>query len=60
MLAGNNLWVANTQGQIYRVSPGEGSSSLFQTVKSPISLAPVVANSTLYVLDDDGTIHAYR
>ena len=60
VLAGNNLWVANTQGQIYRVSPGEGSSSLFQTVKSPISLAPVVANSTLYVLDDDGTIHAYR
>ena len=60
VLAGSNLWVANTQGQIYRVSPGEGSASLFQTVKSPISLAPVVANSTLYVLDDDGTIHAYR
>ncbi len=60
VLAGNQLWVGNSQGQIYRVSPGEGSASLFQSVKAPISLAPVVANSTLYVLDDDGTIHAYR
>ena len=60
VLAGNALWVANSQGQIYRVSPGEGTSSLFQTVKAPISLAPVVANNTLYVLDDDGVIHAYR
>jgi outer membrane protein assembly factor BamB len=60
VLAGNTLWVANSQGQIYRVSPGEGTSSLFQTVKAPISLAPVVANNTLYVLDDGGVIHAYR
>ena len=60
VLAGNQLWVANTAGQIHRVSPGEGSMTLFQTIKAPISLAPVVANSTLYVLDDDGTIHAYR
>ena len=60
VLAGNNLWVANSLGQIVRVSPGEGSASVFQTVKSPISLAPIVANGTLYVLSDDGTIHAYR
>lgn len=60
VLAGNQLWAANSLGQIYRVSPGEGSAALFQTVKAPISLAPVVANSTLYVLDDSGTIHAYR
>jgi outer membrane protein assembly factor BamB len=60
VLAGSQLWVGNSDGKIYRVSPGEGSASLFQTVKAPISLAPVVANSTLYVLDDDGVIHAYR
>jgi hypothetical protein len=28
--------------------------------KSPISLAPVVANQVLYVLDDDGRITAYK
>ena len=60
VLAGSQLWVANSLGQIYRVSPGEGSSTLFQDVNAPISLAPVVANNTLYVLDDDGVIHAYR
>ena len=26
----------------------------------PISQAPIVANNTLYVLDEGGTIHAYR
>ena len=60
VLAGSQLWVGNSDGMIYRVSPGEGSANLFKTVKAPISLAPVVANSTLYVLDDGGTIHAYR
>jgi outer membrane protein assembly factor BamB len=60
VLAGSQLWVGNSDGKIYRVSPGEGSASLFKTVKAPISLAPVVANNTLYVLDDDGMIHAYR
>ena len=60
VLAGSQLWVGNSEGQIYRVSPGEGSATVFQDVKAPISLAPVVANNTLYVLDDDGVIHAYR
>lgn len=60
VLAGNQLWVANSEGQIWRVSVGEGSASLFQTVKSPIAQAPVVANNTLYVLDEGGVIHAYR
>ena len=60
VLAGNQLWVANTEGQIWRVSVGEGAASLFQTVKSPISQPPVVANDTLYILDEGGVIHAYR
>ncbi|MXO76082.1 PQQ-binding-like beta-propeller repeat protein [Altererythrobacter aerius] len=60
VLAGDNLWVGNSEGQIYRVSLGEGAASLFQTLKSPISLPPIVANNMLYVLADDGTIHAYR
>ncbi|MGX7953137.1 outer membrane protein assembly factor BamB family protein [Tsuneonella sp. HG249] len=60
VLAGNQLWVANSLGQIYRVSVGEGSASLFQTLKAPIAQPPVVANGTLYVLDENGTIHAFR
>jgi outer membrane protein assembly factor BamB len=60
VLAGNRLWVANSEGQIYRVSVEEGSASLFQTVKAPISQSPVVANGMLYILDEGGTIHAFR
>lgn len=60
VLAGNNLWVASTEGQIYRISIAEGSASLYRELKAPVSVAPIVANSTLYILDDDGVIHAFR
>ncbi len=60
VLAGNNLWTVNSEGQIYKISPGEGSASLFTELDDPIALAPVVAGSTLYVLDDSGKITAFR
>jgi len=60
VLAGGHLWVASSRGEIWRVSAGEGSSQLFAEVGSPVSLAPVVADNTLYILDDSGTVHAWR
>ena len=60
ILAGNKLWVANSEGQIHRVSVEDGTATLFQTLKDPISQPPIVANNTLYVLDEGGTIHAFR
>lgn len=60
VLAGGNLWVASSRGEIWKVSAGEGSAQMFADVDAPISLAPVVADQTLYVLDDNGTIHAWR
>ena len=60
VLAGGSLWVASTEGEVYRISTAEGSAALYQDLKSPVSLAPVVANNTLYIMDDDGTIHAFR
>lgn len=60
VLAGNALWVASSRGAIKRVDVLTGTASDFQQLKSGISLPPVVANGTLYVLADDGTIHAYR
>lgn len=60
VLAGNSLWAASSRGQVYRISTGEGSASLFVDLKEPVSLPPIVANGTLYLLDDSGTIHAYR
>ena len=60
VLAGNNLWIVNSEGGLYKVSVAEGTASLYRDLKAEISLAPVVANNTLYVLDDSGTIHAFR
>ncbi len=60
VLAGNRLWVANSRGDLFAVGADEGVAHLFKNVNSPVSLAPVVANSTLYVLDDSGKIWAFK
>jgi outer membrane protein assembly factor BamB len=60
VLAGGYLWVASSRGEVWRVSVGEGSAELFEELKQPVSLAPVVADNMLYILDDSGTIHAWR
>lgn len=60
VLAGSQLWIASSEGQVYRVSTGEGSASLFTDLGNAVSLAPIVANNTLYILDDSGRITAWR
>lgn len=60
VLAGGYLWVASSRGEVWKVSAGEGSAELFDDVKQPISLPPVVADNFLYILDDSGTIHAWQ
>ena len=60
VLAGGQLWAVNSEGEIWRISTGEGSATLFTELDADISLPPIVANNTLYVLDDSGTITAFR
>lgn len=60
VLANNTLYMANSEGELWRASVGEGSASLMAELKDDVSLPPVVANRTLYVLDDGGTITAFR
>jgi len=60
ILAGDSLWVVNSEGQLWRVSPGEGAATLFTDLEQPVSLPPIVANQTLYILDDSGRITAFR
>jgi len=60
VLAGNRLWVANSEGELAYADPSEGTLTQYGKFKGAVSLAPVVANQTLYVLDDSGTITAYR
>lgn len=60
VLAGGRLLVVNSRGQLWSVSPADGTASQSVDLKADVSLAPVVANQTLYVLDDSGRISAFR
>ena len=60
VLANNRLWIANTRGEIKSVDVATGEAADFARLDSPISLPPIVANQTLYVLEDSGRITAYR
>jgi outer membrane protein assembly factor BamB len=60
VLANNKLWIANSRGQVYSVDIVNGQPTLFTEMKSAVSLPPIVANKTLYILDDDGDIVAFR
>jgi outer membrane protein assembly factor BamB len=60
VLAGNRLWVANSRGSLMSASVTDGVAFEFTNLGSSVSLAPVVANNTLYVLDDSGKITAFR
>lgn len=60
VLAGGRLIVANSQGAVWSVAPEEGNAAEVFDLKSDVSLAPIVANNTLYILDDSGRISAFR
>ena len=60
VLAGNQLWIASSRGQVARVSVGEGAVTEFAELNDGVSLPPIIADGTLYVLDDGGTIHAWQ
>ena len=60
VLANNRLWIANSEGDVKSVSVEDGAVRNFARLGKPITLAPVVADSTLYVLDDGGKVTAFR
>ncbi len=60
VLAGNKLWIANTRGELKSVDVMTGEAADFTKFGSGISLPPIVANQTLYVLEDSGKITAFR
>lgn len=60
VLAGGRLMVVNSRGALWAVDPAEGAASQVVDLKADVSLAPIVANQTLYILDDSGRISAFR
>ncbi len=60
VLADNRLWIASSEGEVHSVDVMTGQTSLFTELNDGVSLPPVVANNTLYILDDGGRITAWR
>ncbi len=60
VLAGGRLIVTGSTGALIYVDPATGAYRGQVDLGTGISLPPVVANSTLYILDDRGQLHAYR
>ncbi len=60
VLAGGKLWAANSRGEIISASPSDGSFEQAAEVDGSVSLPLVVANNSLYVLDDSGKLTAFR
>jgi len=60
VLANSRLWMANSRGEVWSAGVTDGKAAQFTRVGKGVSLAPIVADRTLYVLDDGGRITAFR
>ncbi|MBT5913508.1 MAG: PQQ-binding-like beta-propeller repeat protein, partial [Rhodospirillaceae bacterium] len=60
VLAGDRLLVVSSLGEIYSLSPFKGTILGKVDVSASIFIPPIVAGKTLFVLDDDGTLTAFR
>jgi outer membrane protein assembly factor BamB len=60
VLAGDRLVVVSSRGEAQTFSPYSGEPLGRISVGGTLTIPPVVANSTLYFLTDDGDIVAYR
>ncbi|MFN3943354.1 MAG: PQQ-binding-like beta-propeller repeat protein [Allosphingosinicella sp.] len=60
ILAGNRLILVSSLGQMAHVLPQDGTIHAQVDIGAPVSLQPIVANNTLYILDDNGRLSAWR
>ncbi|GGB24934.1 pyrrolo-quinoline quinone [Sphingomonas metalli] len=60
VLAGGRLTMTNSLGQIVMASPADGSVVQTIETKVPFALPPIVANNTLFTLDQKGQVTAWR
>jgi outer membrane protein assembly factor BamB len=60
VLAGGRLIVVGSNGALISADPSTGAIQSQVAVGAPVSVSPVVAGSTLYILDDRGRLDAFR
>ena len=60
VLVGDRLLVGSSEGFVYAISPYTGELLGHIEIGDPVYVSPVVADGTVYILGNDGTLHAYR
>lgn len=60
ILAGNRLIIGGSSGDIMEFNPIDGKLIRQWDAGGPVTIPPIVAGETLYILSDNGTLTAYR
>ena len=60
ILAGDRLILASSEGEMLNMSITDGSIGTQTKLQSGVNVSPVVANNTLFILDSDGRLTAWR
>lgn len=60
VVAGNKLYLVNTTGGLATFDPGTGRKLSERPLNAPVSISPIIAHETLYVLTDEGRLIALR
>lgn len=60
VLAGGKLWLTNSEGHLRSFDPTSGVEIDFIKTGTSINRPPIVADGTLYTLDDSATLTAWR
>lgn len=60
VLAGGQLVLVSSRGHLVFMDPASGSVSRTEELDEGVELSPVVADNTLFLLDSDGELSAWR
>jgi len=60
VLAGGQLWLTNNLGRLQAYSPADGTAGATYKLDDVANRPPVVANGTLYTLDDGAELTAWK
>ena len=60
LLAGGQVILASSDGRLVTANPVNGEIIGFQDIEEPVNVTPIVAEGTLYVLTDEGSLIARR
>jgi outer membrane protein assembly factor BamB len=59
VIAGNDCWIAATDGRLLRLSIADGSEKWQYEINGQFLAAPAIANNRLYVADDKGVLRCF-